>query len=141
MYENASVLRDYWAVAIHFDGQEIDPQDEQYVDKVMSVYFFDKSKHVHCCSWTPSYELNHLEDVIWFKDNCPEDLKDEFEQKYCYGDTPHVEYMNVSEVDNIPNERRDHYNNDPEKVFFPEDYTDEEADNDVRDYYQGNCPF
>ncbi len=78
----------------------------EYIDKIErieSVFLFDKNVHVHCCELTPSYELWPVETRVIFKpdfdQDANEELRDEIEEVVRRADEPEVEYHHVGPHD------------------------------------------
>lgn len=69
-------------------------------DKIKGVYFFDANRHVHCCEFTPSFELEFIESI---PEHSPEDdsERDQLQMDLQVGDcdSPLVIYAYVSQID------------------------------------------
>lgn len=77
------------------------PEVIDKIERIETVYLFDKRVHVHCCEITPSYELWPIETRAILKDEFAEDeaLRDEvFELTTRWGDTD-IKYVHVHTVD------------------------------------------
>ena len=93
-------------IALAEDGWQIEPEHAKYIDKILTVYYFNQNEHTHCCEITPSYELNHFEyqvrptplgDIM--QDENPDQwdvIRDYYEQIYV--EEP-VTYAHVSAID------------------------------------------
>lgn len=121
----------------------IKPEHEEYIDKILGVYLYDKNMPTVVCEITPSYYLIHLYDEVVIKDGSYAVLPDENEiydreEIYeTYENTGISEdiYVHVSTVDrlekSLSNERFRYYIEGEEEL--PEDVTYEEYMEELRE--------
>ena len=64
----------------------IDGADKPFIKAIYGVYMYDKNVQTHCCEFTPSYWLIHVEDRIVFTDRCADDddRREKLDAKYNY---------------------------------------------------------
>lgn len=71
------------------------------VKRIFGVYVFDPNWRVHCCEFTPSYELYRLESQVEFHENTPDDevvmLEDEVREAERFDDP--VVYVHCHTID------------------------------------------
>lgn len=116
---------DFRAVAVDVSEYYRDLPIE--VEKILDVYVYDANTNVYVCSLTPSREMHHVYTTVQVVDDTSDERRDELEQAFGYGDTEPVIYMGT-EVDRLP------------FVAYRTADADTSID-DVREYFQGNCPF
>jgi len=123
----------------------IDEADAPLIDKIVSVYLFDRNQRTHCCELTPSYWLIHLYDQV--RTRADADLSDDRAQELYnkYESFPGADiYVHCHEIDHLIDAK------DPEP-FTVYHYGETEVDFDDCDYDEqmeslhehlcGNCPF
>lgn len=78
---------DLWVVALDVTDQyELGAFDEpalagQWIKRIESVCFFDRSQITHLCQLRGSYFLMHLEDRGVFRDGCPVDVRERLDRE------------------------------------------------------------
>lgn len=95
-------------IALAEQGWNIQDEHKQYIDKILTVYYFDQNSHIHLCEMTPSYELNNFEYQVIFteagktlyetNEHLYDEIRDEYEQIYV---EERVIYMHVATVNNF----------------------------------------
>jgi hypothetical protein len=77
------------------------PEVMAKITKIFGVYLFDAKRHVHCCEFTPSYELYPLGTEVIFVDGVTEQEREDIWEMLRDGDRDcsNVTYMHVHEVD------------------------------------------
>lgn len=93
-------------IALAEQGWNIQDEHKQYIDKILTVYYFNQNEHTHLCEFTPSYELNHFEYQVRLteagealretNEHLCDEIRDEYEQIYV---EERVTYMHVATVD------------------------------------------
>ena len=93
-------------IALAEEGWNIQPEHKQYIDKILTVYYFNQNSHTHLCEFTPSYELHHHEYQVRMNEagealretnqHLYDEIRDNYEQIYV---EERVTYMHVSTVD------------------------------------------
>jgi hypothetical protein len=71
--------------------------------RIFGVYAFDRRRHVHCCSLTPSYELNCLGTQYEAVEGLDEEAQDRLNQDVLEGDagSDEVSYYDCSSIDRL----------------------------------------
>ena len=114
-----------------------------FVASMIGVYIYDANSRVYLCEVTPSYQLIYLysdvifRDVLWgpFSDSLREEVRDALLYSVS-GMEDMTHYRHVSDVDLVPAENK--------VAYGPVDDWSELKDRgeeQVREYFQGNCPF
>ena len=95
-------------IALAEQGWQIEPEHAKYIDKILTVYYFNQNEHTHCCEFTPSYELNHFEYQVRMNEagealvdtnqHLYDVIRDYYEETYV--EEP-VTYMHVSAVESF----------------------------------------
>lgn len=77
-----------------------DPEIVPRLGRIFGVYVCDRSLHVHCCEFTPSYELHFVESQF---EGSPDD-SDRLADYVMDGDrdTPAVCYVHCHSIDGLP---------------------------------------
>jgi hypothetical protein len=90
-------------IALAEEGWNIEKKHKKYIDKILTVYFFNQNEETYCCEITPSYELNHFEYQVRFNaageklsDEQKDAIRDVYEQIYV---EETVTYMHTATVD------------------------------------------
>ena len=71
--------------------------------KIKGAYFFDANRHVHCCEFTPSFELERLKSIP--EQQYPDDeqimesLESELSEEDIKSDSGSCTYIHVSDID------------------------------------------
>lgn len=104
----------------------ISPEDAPHVEKIVDVFFYDRNEYTYLCELTPSYYLRYLYSFVSCKDDTSDDVRDRIDDRYGYVHEPTDSvYVHVADVDPLPS------------VAYGQEATEEE----VREYWQSNCPF
>jgi hypothetical protein len=113
---------------------------ERKIDKLGFYYLYDANRHVHICSFTPTYELNALVGYATFTEDVSDEVRDEVDQEneMAEADQP-VSYMNVSHVDHLPSQDANKGVDPPEEGEDREAYY-ERMVNELMEYYRSNHP-
>lgn len=143
-------------IALSEEGWNIQPEHKKYIDKILTVYYFNQNEHTHCCEFTPSYELNHFEYQVRMNEagealrETNEYLYDEIRDTYEQTSVEEpVTYMHVSAVDKfikwVADEKLEyrHYeygdiNEKANDADLAEDLEENDWRDIVREYLQGN---
>lgn len=109
-----------------------------YVERVMGVYFYDATERTFCGEIAPSHYMRFLYNYIVLSPDTPEDpyylLPESFDNDYAHkGDDF---YMYVYAVNEIPSTRKKRYG-----ATDPDCEGEDAREAEVREYFQGNCPF
>lgn len=120
-----AVPRDWRCVALDVTAMCSLPAGSP-IKQVFDVCFYDATERTFCCEATPSFHLRGLYVSVVLHDWADPDSPSVCEARDAL-ETSGVEdsYMHCSNVKDLPN------------VAFGEDAEEE----DVREYWQGNCPF
>lgn len=122
-----NVKPDWWCVALDETRYyNIAEEDKPKIEKIVGVYIFNRSEYTHCCEIAPSYSLIHLYDAVYLTE-FGEDFGDEMDEKYAHNDSDDC-YMHVADVEAIDASKK-------------KQYGEAENEDEVREYWQGNCPF
>lgn len=133
------------AYVVRFDKTHnflIADEDQPYISKIHSIYFFDRSVAVHCCEITPSYELMHLYDEIEFSDDeihNDSELVDRLDQKYAHEGGDDVCYIHCHSIDAMIEKNAPwtvHHYGDTQ-VSYDKSTRDEQIEG-LREYFNGN---
>jgi hypothetical protein len=77
----ANIAPDYRLLAIdesqYFDKEQL---KELEIDKVITVYAYNRNLHVYCCELRPSYELYEVESVAITKKSMDDELYDKIQE-------------------------------------------------------------
>jgi hypothetical protein len=79
---------------------------ENRVTSCGRFYLYDRNRHVHICSFTPSYELTALEPYVLVEEGVSEEEYERIETEWReagYDDSP-VDYFDVSDVERMPSQ-------------------------------------
>jgi hypothetical protein len=147
MSESKPIIPDWYAVVFNETAYCNLQESSPFIEKMISVYIYNANSVTHLCEITPSYFLAHVYDDVVFKDEAfagmpeaeAEEKREEICDKLLHGPGSGVDqdtYMHVSAVDAIPADRKNHYGT-PRKTEADEG----DGEDEVREYYQGNCPF
>lgn len=71
--------------------------------RILGIYLFDKTRHVHCCEFTPSYECIFIEsqwENLDLSDNEQEELDDLIQEGN--RETNNVNYYHTYVIDDLP---------------------------------------
>jgi hypothetical protein len=125
----AEIKSDWRAVGIDVTAHySVAEEDKPHVKRIIDVFFYDRNEHTHLCEATPSYFLRYLYTTIEYAEGVffNEDLRERLDQEYahCYTEDS---YMHVSDVDRI--------------TELAAVYGEEATEEEVREYWQGNCPL
>ncbi len=118
------------------------PEYLPYIERIETVWFFDKNVHVYCCEVTPSYELWPLETRVIFKDSfdhdVDEELRDKIESDVSYWSCDEVEYHHVRALDHMLSKpgTQQYSIGDHNKGCSYEDSSYEEQRVEALEYYQ-----
>jgi len=134
---DCKVPPDWWCISfdetVHWNIAE---EDKPYIEKMMGVYFYDRSEYTYCCEVTPSYWLRHLGNVAYCRWDTPDEVRERIYDKYEIGGYDDSCYMHVRVVEAIPAERKVRYG-------LVDGWADEKdrGEEQVREYWQGNPAF
>jgi hypothetical protein len=125
---------DAYAVALdETEFYDIDPDDTPYIERIISVYLFDRNEIIRCCELTPSYYLIHLYDFIVFTaDNINGDIQRLLDEKYMQeasGDRT----VRCKEIDRIIDADRE------DQISYYGDYTYEQSFDFMEDADERHC--
>lgn len=128
--EAPTIKPDWHAVA--FDqtyAWNIAEEDKPFIEKMLGVYFFNKNERTNCCELTPSYWFHFLHNIAVTTSDCPENVRERISERYEMSpDDDGGFYAWCSRI------------KDMETVAYgPID--DDETEDDIREYWQGNWPF
>ena len=121
--ESKPVIKPEWHCVAFDDTRyfDIEEEDKPYIEKILTVYFFDSNEYTYCCELTPSYYLRFLNHVAYCNSDIPEDVRDRINERYELIQCEDA-YMYVSVVSR------------KETIVFDGEATEDE----VREYWQGN---
>lgn len=126
----APIKPDFWAVALDVTASYfISEEHRPYIKAIKDVFFYDQNSQTHLCEATPSFYLNHLHTFVEFNENTPDEMQDKIDQAYCYEPTDDS-YMHCSDVERLP-----------QRVQYDATGKEEQDEEIVREYWQGNYPF
>lgn len=119
------------------------PKYVKYIERIESLYLFDKNVHVHCCEITPSYELWPIttrpvfkQEVFGLDDNMVDKIDDIVHVASCESD---VEYHHVRFIDALMVKHPERWTAvNPKWNVVEEDETYEENREALIEYYQCN---
>lgn len=118
------------------------PDDLKWViDGYFTVYVIDTWIVTYCCEITPSYWLEEVHNVMWFKDGVPDSEIDRIESEWCYGQDDNSCYVHCSVIERTNGawaiiKTYDLDSEVPIKEATEEDLR--EAMEEAREAYQGN---
>ena len=128
---------DWWCVAIDNTRYwNIAPEDKPKIERILSVYFYDKNEYTHLAELTPSYYMRALESVVVSNIDVDDAERERLYEKYPPYEGADNTYMHVRSVDQIADKWKYHYG-----ATRKHNETTEEQEEEVRDYLQGNPPF
>jgi hypothetical protein len=116
---------------------------KKFVDSVDTIYLLNRKSHTHLCEMTPSYAMYPLYCVVNYSPEFSESLTEEQEEELnefeyeCFSSEPSWEYMHVWEVDRIIKENPNRFLQ-IDQSEYEDCETEEEAIDDLREYYTGN---
>jgi hypothetical protein len=115
MNEEHTLRPNFYLVAIRHNMEHwnIPANLLQYIERIETVWLFDRNVHVHCCEITPSYELWPIETRAIFTDHLerclvdgPEEelvtiekIRDEIDEFVRTGEDYEVSYRHVAPMD------------------------------------------
>ena len=103
-----------------------------FVRRMLGVYFYNANEVTHCCELTPSYYLRGLQNDVECVDDTPDAIRDELSE-LALSEPCEDCYVHCHVVDRKPF-----------AAFLGSVGTDGEdepvSEDDVREYWQGNCP-
>lgn len=99
-------------------------EDKPYIEKMLSVYYFDKNEITYCCEITPSYFLCGLYNTAVCKLDTPEAVRERIYDRY-EGEPCDDCYVHCSVADRMESKP----------------YGEDEDEDVVREYWQGNHPY
>jgi len=117
-------------------------EDMVKAGRIYGLYVTDLERRVHCCEFTPSYELHFIMSVFQGNSENTNEDNDHVDDELRDGDreTETVQYMHCHQIENFPKD------GDKSKLvpFGNEELPDETVDWDsalegYREYAQGNC--
>ena len=114
-------------------------EDRPYITAIWDVFFYDATTATHLCEITPSYHLRYLYTTALTVDDCPDSVRDRIDSAYCYEPTEDT-YMHVSSVKRYISAHPDRHHAASAKLNAHDD-PEEDAEEAIREYWQGNCPF
>lgn len=118
---------DFYAVAIDETRYyQIEATDATHIECILGVYVYDASERTYCCELTPSHWLEPVYVAVHCKLDTPDDVRERIQEKYEFAGTLEGFYMHASKVAGLP--LRKHYG-------------EGESIDEVREHYQGNCPW
>lgn len=119
----------------------LDEKQAAAIERILGVYFYDANERTHLCELTPSYYLRSLSGSIWFKDDVSDALKDEIDDATSHARHSGEDiYMHCSDVNRIDAKWKSNYG--PALDYDGTEIIDtREAEEVVREYFQGNCAF
>jgi len=119
-------------------GWNLPVEYRPYVERIMGVYFYDATERTYCCEITPSYCLRFLYNYVVFTSDTPDDVREELSERFSNDFAHDGEdlYMHCRAVDGIPSSRKRHYG-----ATSPDCEDESDRQDEVREHYQGNCPF
>lgn len=94
----------------HHDPRDLPPE----IIKTTCVYMYDTEQHTYCCESTPSHWLEPLYRNVYFRDDVPDERREELHNDW--GDTTEYDahYRHVSRVK--PMHLADHSKDDPDET-------------------------
>lgn len=116
---------DFHAVALDETRYcRIDAADAPYIDRIFGVYVYDAAEYTYCCELMPSHWLEPVYTTVHCKPDTPDDIREALQEKYAHCGMDGY-YMHVRSVPTTERVR----------------YGKADSIDDVREYYQGNCPW
>lgn len=112
--------------------------DKPLIEKMIGVYVYDRNSVTYCCEVTPSYAMIHLYNSAWVGVDCTDEDRKRIHSDYvdaAMGSDDDVRYMHARDVDRIPDSQRKSYGE------LSDADADDRGEAEVREYWQGNCPF
>ena len=103
-------------------------------------YLYDANRHVHICSFTPSYELFPIEPYVLFTEEVSDEHSDKIEDDWRNSDEPAVSYMDVSDVDRLLSQPIG-WDLEPREEGEDSEAYYQRAAEEIREHYQGNPPW
>jgi hypothetical protein len=133
---NDNVKPDFYAVAIDETRfYNIDPDDSRYIESIMGVYIFDANTYNYLCELTPSYHLSPVYTAVYFNSDAYDaDVVDALDSKYAHCGMDDS-YVHVSDIRSLMK------SNPKRVVHYGAPGDDSAGIDEVREHYQGNCPF
>lgn len=124
---------DFVAVAVNETPYyEFGKEDASLIERVYTVYVFNRSEHTYCCQLTPSYFLEPAYTELILTDyDVSEEKKEELDEKYCMVSWEDAHYANVYSIER-------YIKDNPSLVDV---YGYAEDIESVLDYYSGNHLF
>lgn len=77
---------------------ELPERFKPHVERIETVYAYDKNLAVHCCELTPSHELWPVETRAVTTDDASEQMRDAISEMVLGQEPPEVIYMHVGSV-------------------------------------------
>lgn len=99
--EPETIPLDAYVIALdETEYYNIKPEHKPHVRQIRGIYLFDRNTHVHCCEFTPSYYLIHVEDQVIPADETPDELEERLDSDYAYHGGEN-KYVHVHTVEGI----------------------------------------
>ena len=97
------LLPELWVVKIDEREHWIDPDVLAACPRIYGVYVFDRKRHVHICSFQPTYELHHLGSDYTLIDELDDHRLSEIDDKIWEGDcqSEQVTYWGAHDIDRM----------------------------------------
>lgn len=97
------LLPELWVVKIDEREHWLDPEVFAACPRIYGVYVFDRKRHVHICSFTPTYELHYLGSDYILIDGLGDYRLSEIDEKIRDGDSQcdDVTYWGAHDIDRM----------------------------------------
>ena len=133
---------DAFAVAIdETEYYNISEADAPFIERILSVYLFDRNQQTNLCEMASSYFLTHLYDQVILVDDVDDCRREEIDDKYACQPVDDI-YVHCITIDRLIEQDESDviYHYGATEVSLDDvDYDDQMES--VREYLCGNCPF